>query len=161
MTLLSPWEKSQGLIPFKPYILKEENGMMNNKYRKKREEERATKKREIDIWFEEIEKNPFLGMPDGFDRNKFLKDCAEMEKARIRRELTVVEAQLNNYYYMLSETQSEIMYDPLYSEMGVSIMKNIMTGISLFEDLRDQMKEDLLVLGYDLDSEDENGGYFE
>ena len=135
--------------------------MMNNKYRKKREEERATKKREIDIWFEEIEKNPFLGMPDGFDREAFLKDCAEMEKARIRRELTVVEAQLNNYYYMLSETQSEIMYDPLYSEMGVSIMKNIMTGISLFEDLRDQMKEDLLVLGYDLDSEDENGGYFE
>lgn len=135
--------------------------MMNA--RKKREAKRNQKKREIDIWFEEIEKNPFLGMPDGFDRKAFLKNCAEMEKARIRRELTVVEAQLNNYYYMLSETQAEIMYDPLYSEMGVSIMKNIMTGIALFEDLRDQMKEDLLVLGYDLDDEDENGngGYFE
>lgn len=132
-----------------------------NKYRKKREEERATKKREIDLWFEEIEKNPFLGMPDGFDKSKFLKNCASMEKARVRRELTVVEAQLNNYYYMLSETQREIMYDPLYSEMGVAIMKNIMTGIALFEDLRDQMKEDLLVLGYDLDSENGNEGYFE
>ena len=132
-----------------------------NKWRKKREEERATKKREIDIWFEEIEKDPFLGMPDGFDREAFLKDCAEMEKARIRRELTVVEAQLNNYYYMLSETQRDIMYDPLYSEMGVAIMKNILSGIAMFEDLRDQMKEDLLVLGYDLDSEDGNEGYFE
>lgn len=131
--------------------------------RKEREAKRNQKKREIDIWFEEIEKNPFLGMPDGFDRKAFLKDCAEMEMARIRRELTVVEAQLNNYYYMLSETQREIMYDPLYSEMGVSIIKNIMIGISLFEDLRDQMKEDLLVLGYDLDSEEGskgNGGYF-
>lgn len=132
-----------------------------NKWRKKREEEQLKKKREIDIWFEEIEKNPFLGMPDGFDRKAFLKDCAEMEKARIRRELTVVEAQINNYYYMLSETQREIMYDPLYSEMGVSIMKNIMIGIGMLEDLRDQMKEDLLVLGYDLDSEDGNEGYFE
>lgn len=131
--------------------------MYFNKAKKEREARRSEKKREIDIWFEEIEKNPFLGMPDGFDRNKFLKDCAEMEKARIRRELTVVEAQLNNYYYMLSETQREIMYDPLYSEMGVSIMKNIMTGIAMFEDLRDQMKEDLLVLGYDLDNEDGNG----
>lgn len=135
--------------------------IMNNKYRKKREEERATKKREIDIWFEEIEKNPFLGMPDGFNREVFLKNCASMEKARIRRELTVVEAQLNNYYYMLSETQREIMYDPLYSDTGASIMKNILTGIGMFEDLRDQMKEDLLVLGYDLDSEDGNEGYFE
>ena len=135
--------------------------MMTNKYRKKKEEERATKKREIDIWFEESEKNPFLGMPDGFDRKAFLKNCAEMEKARILRERTVVEAQLNNYYYMLSETQKEIMYDPLYSEMGVSIMKNIMTGIAMFEDLRDQMKEDLLILGYDLDSENRNEGYFE
>lgn len=132
--------------------------------RKDREAKRNQKKREIDIWFEEIEKNPFLGMPDGFDRQAFLKDCAEMEKARIRRELTVVEAQLNNYYYMLSETQAEIMYDPLYSEMGVSIMKNITLGISMFEDLRDQMKEDLLVLGYDINGEDGskgNGGYFE
>jgi hypothetical protein len=134
---------------------------MMNKWRKKKEEERATKKREIDVWFEEIANNPFLGMPDGFDRSKFLKDCAEMEKARILRELTVVESQLNNYYYMLSETQREIMYDPLYSEMGVAIMKNILTGIGMFEDLRDQMKEDLLVLGYDLDSEDGNEGYFE
>ena len=126
-----------------------------NEERKKREEERATKKREIDIWFEEIEKNPFLGMPDGFDKKAFLQKCASMEKARIRRELTVVEAQLNNYYYMLSEIQREIMYDPLYSEMGVAIMKNILTGIGMFEDLRDQMKEDLLVLGYDYDAEDE------
>lgn len=132
--------------------------MMNA--RKEREVKRNEKKREIDIWFEEIEKNPFLGMPDGFDKSKFLKNCASMEKARIRRELTVVEAQLNNYYYILSETQREIMYDPLYSEMSVSIMKNIMTGIAMFEDLREQMKEDLLVLGYDLDSEDGNGGYF-
>ena len=134
-----------------------------NTWHKKREEEHATKKREIDIWFEEIEKNPFLGMPDGFDKKAFLKNCASMEKARIRRELTVVEAQLNNYYYMLSETQREIMYDPLYSEMGVAIMKNILAGIGMFEDLRDQMKEDLLVLGYDLDNEDGNGngGYFE
>lgn len=126
-----------------------------NEYRKKKEEQRANKKREIDIWFEEIGKNPFLGMPDGFDKKAFLKKCASMEKARIRRELTVVEAQLNNYYYMLSETQREIMYDPLYSETGVSIMKNILTGIGMFEDLRDQMKEDLLVLGYDYDAEDE------
>lgn len=137
--------------------------MYFNKAKKEREAKRSEKKREIDIWFEEIERNPFLGMPDGFDRKAFLKDCAEMEKARIRRELTVVEAQLNNYYYMLSETQREIMYDPLYSDMGASIMKNIMTGIAMFEDLRDQMKEDLLVLGYDLDNEDGNGngGYFE
>lgn len=135
--------------------------MYFSKAKKEREAKRSEKKREIDIWFEEIEKNPFLGMPDGFDKSKFLKDCAEMEKARIRRELTVVEAQLNNYYYMLSETQREIMYDPLYSEMGVGIMKNIMLGISLFEDLRDQMKEDLLVLGYDLDSDNGNEGYFE
>lgn len=135
--------------------------MKKDEYRKKREEERANKKREIDIWFEEIEKNPFLGMPDGFDKKAFLKKCASMEKARIRRELTVVEAQLNNYYYMLSETQREIMYDPLYSETGVSIMKNILTGIGMFEDLRDQMKEDLLILGYDYDAEGGNGGYFE
>lgn len=135
-----------------------------NEYRKKREEQRATKKREIDVWFEEIEKNPFLGLPDGFDKKAFLKKCASMEMARIRREITVVEAQLNNYYYMLSEMQREIMYDPLYSETGVAIMKNILTGICMFEDLRDQMKEDLLVLGYDMDSEDGsegNGGYFE
>ena len=134
---------------------------MMNEYRKKKEEQRATKKREIDVWFEEIERNPFLGMPDGFDKKAFLKKCASMEKARIRRELTVVEAQLNNYYYMLSETQREIMYDPLYSEIGVAIMKNILTGIGMFEDLRDQMKEDLLVLGYDYDAEGGNGGYFE
>ena len=135
--------------------------MMTNKYRKKKEEERATKKREIDIWFEEIEKNPFLGMPDGFDRKAFLKNCAEMEKARILRERTVVEAQLNNYYYMLSEIQREIMYDPLYAEMGVSIMKHIMIGISLLEDLRDKMEVDLLGLEYDINGEDGNEGYFE
>lgn len=130
--------------------------MMNA--REEREAKRNQKKREIDIWFEEIEKNPFLGMPDGFDKKAFLKKCDSMEKARIRRELTVVEAQLNNYYYMLSEMQREIMYDPLYSDMAVSIMKNIMTGIAMLEDLRDQMKEDLLVLGYDINGEDGSEG---
>jgi hypothetical protein len=65
---------------------------------------------------------------------------------------------------MLSEIQREIMYDPLYSEMGVGIMKHIMIGIGMLEDICDKMEVDLLGLEYDINGEDGskgNGGYFE
>lgn len=126
---------------------------MNNK---ELEATRESKKREIDTWFEEIEKNPFLGMPDGFDREKFLTDCAVMERTRIRRELTVIESQINTHFMLLSDIQRHIMYDPLYAEMGTMIVKNMINSIELLEDTKRQMKEDLLVLGYDYDDSDKD-----
>lgn len=94
-----------------------------------------SKMRAIDEYFMELEKNPYKGLPDGFDPAAVQIKEAWMELNRSKREVTVLVCKVETLVKKMESLIQSLMEDPTSDdEMVMDILKEMKLEVALLED---------------------------
>lgn len=94
-----------------------------------------SKMRAIDEYFMELEKNPYKGLPDGFDPAAVQIKEAWMELNRAKREVTVLVCKVETLVKKMESLILSMMEDPTSDdEMVMDILKEMKLEVALLED---------------------------
>lgn len=77
------------------------------------------------------------------------KNSLYVEKVRLRRQLTVVGAQIREIINQMTLVQRELMADPLYFEMAEGILDALDCALCKLNETEERLKEDLELCKYD------------
>lgn len=94
-----------------------------------------SKMRAIDEYFMELEKNPYKGLPDGFDPAAVQIKEAWLELNRAKREVTVLVCKVETLVKKMESLILSTMEDPTSdNEMVMDILKDMKLEVALLED---------------------------
>lgn len=94
-----------------------------------------SKMRAIDEYFMELEKNPYKGLPDGFDPAAVQIKEAWMELNRAKREVTVLVCKVETLVKKMESLILSMMEDPASDEeLVMDILKKMQLEVALLED---------------------------
>ena len=94
-----------------------------------------SKMRAIDEFFMELEKNPYKGLPDGFDPGAVQIKEAWLELNRSKREVTVLVCKVETLVKKMEALIQSLMEDPTSDdEMVMDILKKMKLEVALLED---------------------------
>lgn len=94
-----------------------------------------SKMRAIDEYFMELEKNPYMGLPDGFDPAAVQIKEAWLELNRAKREVTVLVCKVETLVKKMESLIQSLMEDPTSDdEMIMDILKEMKIEVALLED---------------------------
>lgn len=94
-----------------------------------------SKMRAIDEFFMELEKNPYMGLPDGFDPGAVQIKEAWMELNRSKREVTVLVCKVETLVKKMEALIQSLMEDPTSDdEMVMDILKEMKLEVAMLED---------------------------
>lgn len=94
-----------------------------------------SKMRPIDEYFMELEKNPYKGLPDGFDPAAVQIKEAWLELNRAKREVTVLVCKVETILKKMESLIQSLMEDPTSDdEMVMDILKEMKLEVALLED---------------------------
>ena len=94
-----------------------------------------SKMRAIDEYFMELEKNPYKGLPDGFDPAAVQIKEAWMELNRAKREVTVLVCKVETLVKKMESLILSMMEDPTSDdEMVMAFLKEMKLEVALLED---------------------------
>lgn len=94
-----------------------------------------SKMRAIDEYFMELEKNPYKGLPDGFDPAAVQIKEAWMELNRSKREVTVLVCKVETLVKKMEALIQSMMEDPTSDdEMVMDILKEMKLEVAMLED---------------------------
>ena len=94
-----------------------------------------SKMRAIDEFFMELEKNPYMGLPDGFDPGAVQIKEAWMELNRSKREVTVLVCKVETLVKKMEALIQSLMEDPTSDDERVmDILKKMKLEVALLED---------------------------
>lgn len=94
-----------------------------------------SKMRAIDEYFMELEKNPYTGLPDGFDPAAVQIKEAWLELNRAKREVTVLVCKVETLVKKMETLIQSMMEDPASDdEMVMDILKEMKLEVALLED---------------------------
>lgn len=95
----------------------------------------ASKTRAIDEFFMELEKNPYAGLPEGYDPLSVDIKEAWLEMNRAKREVTVLVSQVEGIMDKIAALIFSMMENPLCdSEIVLATMEDLQTQVNLLED---------------------------
>lgn len=94
-----------------------------------------SKMRAIDEYFMELEKNPYKGLPDGFDPAAVQIKEAWLELNRAKREVTVLVCKVESLVKKMESLILSMMEDPTSDEeLVMDILKKMQLEVALLED---------------------------
>lgn len=94
-----------------------------------------SKMRAIDEYFMELEKNPYKGLPDGFDPAAVQIKEVWLELNRAKREVTVLVCKLETIVKKMEALILSLMEDPTSDdEIAIDILKEMKLEVALLED---------------------------
>ena len=94
-----------------------------------------SKMRAIDEYFMELEKNPYKGLPDGFDPAAVQIKEAWLELNRAKREVTVLVCKVETLVKKMESLILSLMEDPTSDEeLVMDILKEMKLEVALLED---------------------------
>lgn len=94
-----------------------------------------SKMRAIDEYFMELEKNPYKGLPDGFDPAAVQIKEAWLELNRAKREVTVLVCKVETLVKKMESLILSMMEDPTSDEeLVMDILKEMKLEVALLED---------------------------
>lgn len=94
-----------------------------------------SKMRAIDEYFMELEKNPYKGLPDGFDPAAVQIKEAWLELNRAKREVTVLVCKVETILKKMESLILSLMEDPTSDEeLVMDILKEMKLEVALLED---------------------------
>lgn len=94
-----------------------------------------SKMRAIDEYFMELEKDPYKGLPDGFDPAAVQIKEAWLELNRAKREVTVLACKVETLVKKMESLILSMMEDPASDdEMTMDILKEMKLEVALLED---------------------------
>lgn len=94
-----------------------------------------SKMRAIDEYFMELEKNPYKGLPDGFDPAAVQIKEAWLELNRAKREVTVLVCKVETLVKKMEALIQSLMEDPTSDdEMIMDILKEMKLEVAMLED---------------------------
>lgn len=94
-----------------------------------------SKMRAIDEYFMELEKDPYKGLPDGFDPAAVQIKEAWLELNRAKREVTVLVCKVETIVKKMESLILSMMEDPASDdEMIMDILKEMKLEVALLED---------------------------
>ena len=94
-----------------------------------------SKMRAIDEYFMELEKNPYKGLPDGFDPAAVQIKEAWLELNRAKREVTVLVCKVETLVKKMETLILSMMEDPTSDEeLVMDILKEMQLEVALLED---------------------------
>lgn len=94
-----------------------------------------SKMRAIDEYFMELEKNPYKGLPDGFDPAAVQIKEAWLELNRAKREVTVLVCKVETIVKKMESLILSLMEDPASDdEIVMDILKKMKLEVALLED---------------------------
>lgn len=94
-----------------------------------------SKMRAIDEYFMELEKNPYKGLPDGFDPAAVQIKEAWLELNRTKREVTVLVCKVETLVKKMESLILSMMEDPTSDEeLVMDILKEMKLEVALLED---------------------------
>lgn len=94
-----------------------------------------SKMRAIDDYFMELEKNPYKGLPDGFDPAAVQIKEAWLELNRAKREVTVLACKVETLVKKMESLILSMMEDPTSDEeLVMDILKEMKLEVALLED---------------------------
>ena len=94
-----------------------------------------SKMRAIDEYFMELEKDPYKGLPDGFDPAAVQIKEAWMELNRAKREVTVLVCKVETIVKKMESLILSLMEDPASDEeLVMDILKEMKLEVALLED---------------------------
>lgn len=94
-----------------------------------------SKMRAIDEYFMELEKNPYKGLPDGFDPAAVQIKEAWLERNRAKREVTVLVCKVETLVKKMESLILSLMEDPTSDEeLIMDNLKEMKLEVALLED---------------------------
>lgn len=94
-----------------------------------------SKMRAIDEYFMELEKNPYKGLPDGFDPAAVQIKETWLELNRAKREVTVLVCKVETLVKKMESLILSMMEDPTSDEeLVMDILKEMKLEVALLED---------------------------
>ena len=94
-----------------------------------------SKMRAIDEYFMELEKNPYKGLPDGFDPAAVQIKEAWLELNRAKREVTVLVCKVETLVKKMESLIQSLMEDPTSDdELVMAFLKEMKVEVALLED---------------------------
>lgn len=105
----------------------------------------------LDTFFARLEKDPYYGMRNGFNKGEANYENYIRQRTRLLRELTVLKAQVDTVIDQISGVMKELMEDPLYFEIAEKLLADLHGTLSILEDAINRNEEDIQIIDFTLD----------
>mgnify|MGYP007038272282 CR=1 FL=1 len=114
--------------------------------------------RSLNELFARLEKDPYYGMRNGFNKGEANYENYIRQRTRLLRELTVLKAQMETIIEQISGILCQLTEDPLFDEISEKLLHDLDHMLRVLQDSVSRNEEDIRIIDFTLQNGHCDGG---